>query len=410
MSSSYLERSVRLPTLAAVALTGAAVLPYGAAIAEVTVQPAIELRAEASSNPGLNPDSSGTDTEGGVADLALWINAATPRSLTTIRPRIQVREFSNRDVEPINAMLDFRTSFRSLRGQFDLNAGYERRDTEVAELPDAEFDDIDPDDPTTPETGRVLVGETRERADIRPRYAYQVSERTTIGSELLYQVVRYSSEAPDRVDYDYARADAFVSWAISERSDIQLGGYVSKYEATNQFNETDAFGGVIGLVHRWSETSGISAEMSVEENEVLFDPLVPALKTSGWAGKVTSYWQGEISEWRLTAGRNFTPSGRGGKTSSDQLRIQYNRDLSPRWQFTGAARLIRDESIITFGQLQDRDYARLQLSLKWKMTPTWFIRGGYTHTYQDRVTDPRSADDDKVFVSVGYLGLGPKRR
>ena len=44
------------------------------------------------------------------------------------------------------------------------------------------------------------------------------------------------------------------------------------------------------------------------------------------------------------------------------------------------------------------------------MAPTWFVEGGYSYTYQDRVSDPEAADDNKFFIGVGYLGLGPQRR
>ena len=404
MSSSYLRHSL--------VLAAGVVLPVGVAQADVSVQPSVELRAEMSSNAGLDPvTNDDSDNTASIADLAALITILTPRGETIIRPRLKLREDENRSTEPVEAFLDLNSKYRSERGQFDLRASFDRRDTYVAELADAGYDPIDPEDPTTPQTGRNVVGETRERAEVRPTYFYRVSERTTLGAKAFYQTVRYSDEAAfERVDYDFSRADGLIAWAINPRSDIQMGAYVSRYEAKNEVNQTDAVGGLIAFVRRWSETAGTTFELSFEQNDVLFDPLLPEESDSGWGGNITNYWEGEVSVWRLTIGRTFSPTGRGGKSTVDQLRLQYDRDLSARLRFRSAARLLSDESISDAGSNNDRDYGRLELSLEWKMSPTWYIQGGYMYTYQDRVSDPDAADDHRFFVSIGYRGLRPQRR
>ena len=413
MSSSCLRRSIRSAILDATALAVMAALPVASArAADVTFQPSVELRAESSSNQGLNPvTTAASDSYGGVADFAAFMRINTPRGETWIRPKIKLQEYSERNHEPVEAFLDLRSHYNSLRSELDLWAGYDRRDTYTAEFPNAVIDDNNPGDPTTPETGNSQIGLTRDRVEVRPTYTYKVNERTSVGAEVLYQTVRYSEEAAqDRVNYDFAKADGFVRWAIDSRSNIKAGGYVSRYDAKNEVNQTDAYGGTVAFERQWSETAGTTVEVIFERNDVINEPEMIDESTSGWGAVATSYWQGEVSEWQFSAGKTFTPTGRGGKSTAYQARVQYDRDLSARWQFRGAVRVLRDESINQIGENGNRDYGRLESSLRWKMAPTWFVEGGYSYTYQDRVSDPEAADDNKFFIGVGYLGLGPQRR
>jgi len=396
-----------------VAIVAVAVLPAGPAqAADVTVQPSVELRAESSSNLGLNPVTTDAfDSYGGIADFAAFIRINTPRGETWIEPRIKLQNYTERDHEPVEAFLDLRSHYSSLRSELDLWAGYDRRDTYTAEFPNAVIDENNPGDPTTPETGNSQIGLTRDRVEVRPTYTYKVNERTSVGAEVLYQTVRYSEEAAqDRVNYDFAITNGFVRWAINSRSNIRAGGYVSRYDAKNEVNQTDAYGGTVAFERQWSETAGATVEVIFERNDVINEPDMIDESTSDWGAVATSYWQGEVSKWQFSAGKTFTPTGRGGKSTAYQARVQYDRDLSARWQFRGAVRVLRDESINQIGESGDRDYARLESYLRWEMAPTWFVKGGYTYTYQDRVSDPGAADDNKFFISVGYLGLEPQRR
>ena len=44
------------------------------------------------------------------------------------------------------------------------------------------------------------------------------------------------------------------------------------------------------------------------------------------------------------------------------------------------------------------------------MTPTWLVTGGYAYTWQDIVSAIGSANNHRVFASITYRALDPKRR
>ena len=54
--------------------------------------------------------------------------------------------------------------------------------------------------------------------------------------------------------------------------------------------------------------------------------------------RLTAYRKLEVSAWRFEIARRFQPTGDNGKSTIDTIRLQYDRDLSERLSFDGAAR------------------------------------------------------------------------
>jgi len=416
MSSSYPDqKNLRCAASQACAFVSLVTASVGTALAADTyVQPQMELRAESNSNfnlvPGGSPDS---DVYGYIADLQALIGIATPRSDTSIRPRVRFQEYPDRDdFEQFEAFFDLRSLYRWERSQLRTLGRYSRQDSYNAELPSGEFDPVDPDDPANPDSGVIVIGETRERYQVGPEFTFELTERTRAGVAANYQAVRYDSDTvSNHVDYDFYGGNVFVSWALDSRSDLTVGTYTNRYEATDDSTETDAYGGALGYQFQWSEVAGLGVNISYEKDDTTeFVPVTVEESASGWGGTVSAFRSGEVSAWRLTAGRTFIATGAGGKAESDQLRLQYDRDLTQRLRFTGAGRYESRNSLSTGGQGSDRDYARADLSLRWMMAPTWYLQWGYSYVWQDQESATGSAENNKFFISVGYRGLERQRR
>ena len=413
MSSSFHDSAIRgLSRLVIATLVIA--LPCGTAIgADVHVQPIFELRGEMNSNGNLDPvTDSASDSTGEVADLIALISIATPKGETSIRPVVKLQQYSNRkQVETVEGFLTLNSKYAGPRSEFGLFANYSHRDTYTAELANAEFDNLDPDDPTTPETGNNVIGKTRQRFDFRPSYSYELSERASVGGQLSYQSARYSGAATtELVDYDFAEASGLFGWAVSPRRRIAIGGYVNKFDAKDSEDEAKAYGVTFSLDQKWSETAGASLTVLYEKDDIVSSSAPFSQNNSGLGATLTNYWKGETSEWRVVAGRMFTPTGRGGKSTVDQLRVQYDRQLSERLKFKGAARYLQDEALNDVNSSGNYDYGRLDLSLYWLASQRWLIGGGYSYTYRDRVSELEAADDNRFYLAILYAGLGRDRR
>ncbi len=342
----------------------------------------------------------------------MLIGIATPKGETTIRPLIKFQDYSDRkQVQLVEGFLDIHSAYSTERTDFDLVAGYSHRDSYTAELADAAFDELNPDDPTTPETGSNVIGKTRQRFDIRPSFSHKLSERTSFGGGLLYQGARYSgTTSSELVDYDFAEAAASFAWKISPRRNIGIGGFASKYEATDFADQTEAYGATVTFKQQWSETAGTIVEVLYEQDDIVSSVAPFNQDNSGIGATLTSYWKGEVSEWRVAAGRSFTPTGRGGKSTADQVRVQFSRQLSERLKFKGAARFVRDEALDAANSGGNHDFGRMELALHWLASQRWLIGTGYTYTYQDRESSPEAADDNRFFLAFLYVGLGRQER
>ena len=414
MSLSYRKpASLRLAISSACTLLAAAVLPAGAALAADTyVQPQVDLRVEANDNWDLVPGGSAdSDVYGYVADLQALIGIATPRSDTSMRPRILLQEYPDRsDIDAFEAFFDVRSQYNWERSNLFVLARYQRQDIVNYNRPVAGFDEFDPNAPPVADSGRSRANETLNRVDISPTFTFNLSERTRIGAAAYYQAARYNSDGVQTsVDYDYAQGSGFFTRVLGPRNDVTLDAYVSKYEPTDSSTETVGTGGGIGYKHRWSEIAGIEGRVFYEQNDIdRFEPVRTQESTSGWGGNVTSYLNGPVSQWRVTVEQAFYPTGDGGKQENTQFRAQYGRALTQRWNFDGAALYLRARAISTNFKLDDRDYARLDVSLRWALTRTFYLSGGYSYTWQEYVVSRGSADNNRLFVSFGYQGLaGP---
>ena len=388
--------------------------------ADVYVQPQAELRAEYNDNFGLQPTTdSNSDVYGFIADAQALIGIATPRSDTSLRPRVRLQEYPNADdlpagekVKPFEAFLDLRSTYEWQRSDLLVIARYSSQDSYNSETPSGVFDPLDPSYSGSPDSLRVRVGETRNRFEFRPRFEYEVTERLSAGIGIEYQTVDFQSDSVStQTDYDYTLVDGLLSWSLSELSKFSVGAYASQYQTKNESTETDAYGGSVGYEHRWSEVTGFEAELFYEQNDVSnYFPIRSEESTSGWGGSLTGYRKLEVSEWRLVVERSFIPTGEGGKAESDQIRLQYDRDLGERLTFQCAGRFETRNSLTQTLRSDDRDYARVDVSLEWLMAPTWYLKGGYSYLWEDRERAISDADNNRLFISVGYRGLSRKRR
>jgi hypothetical protein len=211
----------------------------------------------------------------------------------------------------------------------------------------------------------------------------------------------------NRTDYDYGVFDGYFTWGLNASSDFTAGAYVSRYEAEDDVEVTDAVGGRLGYTYRWSPTDGLEATINYERNET--ESLVPVLfeeTTSDFGGTLTAFRKLEVSEWRVSVGRAFVPTGDSGKSVVDRFRLQYDRLLSQRLSLRGAARYDTRSSLSTLDEGNDRDYARVDLSMKWLITEKWYVGGGYSYIWEDREQVVGDAYNNRFFINFGYQGLG----
>lgn len=410
MSSSCPERYAIGRTLLASAVLLA--LPVAALGAETSYLPIAEVGVQTHTNRDLaTGNEPKEDGEGYTAELGVDVRVRTPRSSTTVRPVVRLQEYpDSAGLEDTEFFLDLRNQFRTERGQFDLAARYSREDWFNAELPDAQFGEVIPDDPTVPQTGTATEGESRDRFNILPSYTHWFSERVGAGGSLLYEAARYDGGSGGGTDYDYGAADAFVAWKYDARTRLQVGPYVSRYEATDDSAKVDAYGLNATLDREWTQRIRSNFELGVYSHDAEYaDPGLKDGSETGWMGRANVDWLSEVSRVRFGIGRAYSPSGRGVVTTDDEVRLQYDRDFSARLTGMAAARYLKDRAIGDVDQSNDYDFWRGEIGLRYFVASNWFVSGGYQYTWREYVTATESANDSSFMLSFGYSPLKPGR-
>ncbi|MEP6546193.1 MAG: hypothetical protein ABJD53_01905 [Gammaproteobacteria bacterium] len=381
-----------------------------ASAAQVYIQPIASIGAEENSNldlaPGPNPWVAGY-----LANMSTLFGISTPNSSTTIRPRLEYRDYPQDSANNrLEGDLELNSYYRSQRSRGSVYLGYEHRDEFNAELSHALYNDIGPTSPTSPETGRTQIGATRTNLIFLPDYSYNVTERLSAGVSAIYQQLKYSPQnIHSAIDFRYYQAKAYVRWAVDQRTDLTVGGFGSTYEATHFQSHASSGGGSLAVNTSWTPLFTTSGTLVFQHTNV--NSQIPTLfrgSETPWGLMVSAAYKAPLNQFRLDAGRMITPSGGGGIYVNEQLQFQYTRSFTPRLDFTGAAIALRTHGLTSNVSGDDRTYSRTVLDLKYMMTRTFFVQGGYQFFWQKYELDPESANNNRLYIRFGYQGFGPR--
>lgn len=407
MSLSYLKKNRTLGAACAVAI--ALCCSYANA-AQYYWQPQLDVIAETNTNRDLVTKSGGQSSEGYSASLGAIFGIATPRTQSEIRPQVRFQDYPDQpNAEETEGGIDFSSSFESARSEFDVYGRAERRDVYNAELASPRFDELNPENQISPETGRIGdAGETRDLLNLQPAFQYQLTERFQLGLRGGYEKVNYSSNAlTGRVDYDYVNAGVYPTWQATERLETFVGAYATQYSSADDTLNSDSIGASAGLSYEWSKVFSAELSLTVERTEI--DDRVPVLfkdEVTSVGGRFVLVRKAAVTDLRLEIGHLITPTGSGGMYETDQLQVQYDRRLSERLTLETAALYYRDRAMSDFDSGGDRDYASAEVALSWNVTRTWSVFGGYRYIWQEYKQEADGAENHSVFLGVGYRGLG----
>lgn len=410
MSWSFLKRCPamrRSKTVFAQLLCSATVTAAVPAVAaEMYVTPAASISAEADSNLDLERSNNQT-VEGYIADAAAVFGVATPNSTTTIRPRVDYRDYPSDSADDrLEEYLDLDSVYRSQRSKGSVYLGFERRDEFNAELNSAFYNDYGPAQPTSPETGRTFTGETRTSVILLPEYSYNLTPRVNAGASAIYQRLNYSpSNAVAAVDFDYYQGKLYLQWNLSQRTDLTVGGYGSKYQASHFNSRATAAGGTVSLDTNWTPLLSTGASLVYERTSIDTAIAAPLKDTANpWGANFSAAYKTEINQFRMDAGRLITPSGGGGIYVNDRIQLQESRTFSPRLTLTGAVIATRNRGLTSNVSGDDRTFVRGVVDVKWMMSPTIFVQGGYQYLRQKYEAESGGAVNDRIYIRFGYQG------
>jgi hypothetical protein len=402
MSSSYRN------WVPAVWVAGATLLPGASAVAaEVYVQPQAEVHAEVDSNRNLIATGNKFTSEGYSGTVgALW-GIATPLSETQIRPQLGYVDYPKDHEHDLQGSLDFSSNYHDQRNSFSLAGSYGRADTYISELASALFGTVISVSPTTPETARITTNTTRSLGNIVPKYEYQVSPRTRIGVSGVYEDTQYNGDFADQyVSYDYGKGSVYLEWEATPRTDVSIGPYISRDAAKVGGASTDGVGGDLGIEYKITRVFSGRLDLTDERDDIRVATGSPKTSSNNFGATYLAKWTGQVSQLQLSAGRTLSPSGAGGTYRTDQVQLEYDRNLTERVTSYYAVRYIKAAALSPESQSANYRYGDGEVGFKWMVTRTWYLGGGAQFLWVGYDAANSSANNGMVYVSFGYLGLG----
>jgi hypothetical protein len=377
-----------------------------AGAAEFYYQPIVSLSSAYNSNLDLEtvPKRSAV---GYFADAATNIGFATPQSDTFLQPRLQYNYYPTAtDRDRLEGFLNLNSRYSWQRDRFNMSGYFDHRDDANAEQPSAATNAVNPGlGDTTATTGQVRVGTTRNYLILDPTFTHLLSPLSSIGLATEYQRMDYSpSDTGGHANFNYYQGRVFYARTINLRTDFSIGAFGSHYQSPNFSSHSNSGGVQLGGSYNWTQV--LHSDLTVQwQRTKLDEPGVFNVTSNPWAATFTTVYKEQISTYRFTIGRTIYPSSAGGLYTTDQVRGQYDRDLTARLSFGGAMLFFRDRG--TTGVLGNnvRNYATGSVKLQYMLSPTFFVAGNYNYIYQKYRLNPNSNDANIVSIAFGYRGL-----
>jgi hypothetical protein len=395
------------PILSGSLLAAAVAVAAPAYCADVFVTPTAYIGAETNSNLDMEPGGA-QEVTGYVANMSSLIGIATPNSATTIKPRLDYRDYpTDQGDNRLEGFLDFNSYYKGQRNSASISGTLDHRDEFNAELTPALYDEVNPIQPTAPQTGRTVTGATRDSAYVVPSYSYNLTPLLAAGVSGLYQKINYSPNDDARfVDFDYYQAKAYLVWTVSHNSDLTFGGYGNKFNATRFDSTATAKGGSLDLNTSWTPLLSTRASVVLQHSDIV-SSIPPTIDGSvnAWGGALGVDYKTEVQQFRADLSRLITPSGGGSVYINNQLQFQYGRNVTQRLSLTTAALLLKNRALTSAFSGNGRDYFRSVVEAKWMIARTWFVQGGYQYTWQKYQADPDGAANNRLYIRFGYQGL-----
>ena len=382
---------------------------------EVAFVPQADISTEWATNRNLvTPASPNSElyytTVGGDLIRRTQVSDLDFRPLLTLQHDPQISSFDS-----LEALVNLVGDYRTLRSETSVVAEYHREDAYNSQYGIAAFNPLNPNAPDTAGTGEVVTGITRSTYQVAPEFSYDLARRVSVTASADLIAVRYSTDVPlQLVSYNSPRVDLALGWALNPTTRLALGPYYAYYDPIHE-NEgavkTTTYGVSLDLASKLSRVSQSRLTVSVERDTGPAAYGAPSFSHILWSFAWVGVHKFLTSNIQYSIGRFLQPDSAGGRSESDQFRVQYNKLLTQRWSVNAAVRLTRNSDIgsVNTENNDTRDRANAQLAVTYLLTPEWFVSGGYRYAYLKDVSATTSANSNAVFLTVGYHGLQPPR-
>jgi len=397
---------MRIQAAIAVVLAGYA---GAAAAADWRVEPRVDLTYTADDNNRMTSVAANEiSVSGAELDALLSIIALTPQSTFRMVPRIRTTYYPDEpDDEVTDGFLRMNWDYRGERSRSNVDVNYAHRTVLGRFFPDGATPDdggLGEPDPGSG-SGRTADPTDQDDLQIRPRFIFEMTERTALVARLLYQDVQFDEqELDDRVDFTNSRGELGLRYQTSPTATLTFMGGASLYEPETGL-DSDGQYATLEWANDVSDTSRIFFRGGA--NRVKTDGAADPDWQTGFNGGAGIQWQFEVTELFLEYNHYMDPSTSGQMINRDQFRGQVVHQLSEKSYLNFAGRAVRDQDPGSNGSFVDREFLSASIGYEWRFARQFSAVAGYEVNWQSYEDEPRNAVSNRFYLGASWQ---PRRR
>lgn len=254
--------------------------------------------------------------------------------------------------------------------------------------------------------GLVTTQVRRSYRELLPSVGYALSERSWVTLRYRLTDVQFDDVGTTGlVDYQQHFLSGTYSHRLTVANDVNVVIQGSQYRPVAG-TDSDTVGLLAGISHTFSPTANAGFLAGVgKTTETIADGSQVDTKTFILEARATQ--RSELSQLEGVVSRDVQPSGSGKSVATDQLRVYWNRYLSPTTAFLLRTTIFRNSALEGSDPLVDRRYAEAETGVGWYWAPEWSFSVAYKYRYQKYDADVDSAQSSGVSVALAWA---PPRR
>ncbi len=373
--------------------------------AENSITPRVEIGANYDSNPWLLPDdqpASGS-VAGAVADVSLQMQSNTPRSRSSLTPRVHATQYgsSDSDKESTDLYLSGSTSWRSQRSNYGLDTELSRQGVSSNEVTLAESD-LPLGSTSGGESGLIYSKNTLKTGTGRGTGSWTLSQRSRVNLGVGYTSSTYDQTiAGAQNDYSSSDASLGLSFRTSERIEITPSVFGALFRPESGFTDADTYGARLEIWRETSQRSRAFLRLGVARSTI-DSPARPSGET-----KVTEPEFGGGFERTLQRGALFAqythaldPNGSGSLLIRDDAYVRFTHNFSQRVSSIVTVRAVWASAADELSGYSDRTYVTGSAGIEWRLRRAWSVQLRYGGAQQDFDDGRDSASSHAVTLST----------
>ena len=379
--------------------------------------PDITLEAEANDNPTLNSGLGGLpgelpeidSTSRLLADVVLRLRNAGPRAELTFEPRVRRDMYAEDEAQALESTDVFLRSSGVHRGQ-TVRVGY-LADIARERIVGVEFFETLPtepviDDPTAIATNQLGANERRTRLGISPYVEIAFNSRSSLRLDGRIVDVDYAQGASaGRTDFLERAIGGEFRRSLDERGSLGVRVFATGYEASVNNNVTDTRGIELVYARELSELWSWSISAGTQRSDFALSSggrRIRGTDDTGVFGLNFSK-RGERSGMRAELQRRMSPDALGFVAPRDELRVSWERTITPRVMGRVGVRAIDAAGLPTVAD-SGRRFGRAELDVEWQFRQQWWLVAGYAHATARSEGSSNSAGSNSLTLGVRYRG------